>query len=50
MGDEIGMNVQNPQLVSLVILHMGILLYFYGAFSRKRNEKGPAEKTVLGVV
>jgi hypothetical protein len=44
MGDEIGMNVQNPQLVSLVFCTRELCCTFYGAFLRNRNEKDPAGK------
>jgi hypothetical protein len=37
MGDEIGMNVQNPQLVALVILHTGMLLYFLWCVFKKNK-------------
>ena len=37
MGDEIGMNVQNPQLVALVIFQTGMLLYFLWCVFKKKK-------------
>ena len=37
MGDEIGMNVQNPQLVALVIFQTGLLLYFLWCVFKKKK-------------
>ena len=37
MGDEIGVNVQNPQLVALVVLQTGMLLYFLWCVFKKKK-------------
>jgi len=37
MRDKIGMNVQNPSLVALGILHTEILLYFLWCVFKKKK-------------